>query len=295
MRLSCKNILLVVAASFCLWITGCENQFDADPADDVGTLPSIKPTAGLKEDPVKKATADAIARPAREMFLMQIRIAVVQIPAGQRRKLEKLWSYMDEEQLSLKSTVMGLNGLRVGVGKKNDWIDVERILKKLAGENFEAMTFQAPPGKPQAVEIKLAQPIQSIFVYSADQTLRGMHYQPGDNIMTISASPDRDDNSKLIMTVLPQVRTTKRFTSFVKEGGITKMVQKPKFIPFRELEFQLNIPSEDFIIIGPGSQASRKTSLAHHFLKETLDGVMFDKLLIFSPKVYKVKLTNNEF
>lgn len=275
-----------------LFTAGCEQQLTNTPVENpnVGTVPTVTPTAGLQENAAKTPEKPAaIAGP--EIFLMQIRMVVIRIPAGQKRKIEKLWSYLDEEPLSLKSTVMGLNGFRVGVGKGSDWEDVDRILKNLAGENYELMTVQAPPGVPQPVELKLYQPAQNIFVYAKDQSLEGKLYPPGDNIITISASLDRQNNKRIILTVLPQLRTAQRFTTFSKDGGIMKMEQKPQFMPFRDLEFQLNVPSDDFIIIGPGSQADRKTSVANYFLKETVDGVVFDKLLLFAPKVYKVKLT----
>ncbi|MCD4824842.1 MAG: hypothetical protein K8S55_09545, partial [Phycisphaerae bacterium] len=144
-------------------------------------LPDGSPSAG------PNAKTDS-ARPARSINMIRLQLVTIEVPTGIASGTEELWSYLDEEPIALRSTVLGLNGFRVGIGRSDSWEDVKRVLKKMTGREQKITNLQIFSGKPNPIVLKTNQPIQTIFTYFEDQSLSGSDYPAGDNILAISCS-----------------------------------------------------------------------------------------------------------
>ncbi|RKY23879.1 MAG: hypothetical protein DRP83_08500 [Planctomycetota bacterium] len=265
-------LLLIVALQ-----VGCV----PDSNGDTGTgprakLPDIPPLGGRQ--------ASAVRIP----YVIRIQMGTIQVPAGLISSSEELWSYLDEEPVSMQSVVLGLNGLRVGLGRASAWGDVERILKKMTAQVYTTSTIQTFSGKPVQVAVKANQPAQTVCVFRQDMTLWGADYPPGDNILAISCTLDEDDRTRLILSAVPQIRTTKRFTRYVRKHGQAQAVTMPKLYSFQDMRFQLPLRSGEFLVIGPGIESRRLTSLAHRFLTKTIAGIEHETVLILRPQIYRI-------
>ena len=220
------------------------------------------------------------------LLYLQLRLISIKVPVGKASGSEDLWSYLDEEGLgATSSTCLGRNGLRVGVGRRQSWPDLAAILKRLTGRAIRTTTMSALPGENVHVVLKEFRPSQTIFFFHPDRTLSGADHPPGDNVLTLTCTVGGDDPSRILMTAVPQVRSSKRRTKIVKSPAGVMMVDKPTWSSFRPLMFQVSVPSKDFLVVGPSAESRRASSVGHHFLVEKKEGMEVETLLVIIPEV----------
>ncbi len=220
------------------------------------------------------------------LLVVRLELASIEVPAGMASGSEEIWSYLDEEAVrEVRSPSLGFNGLRIGRGQPASWPDLARVLRAMTGRKLKETTIVAIPGRPVPIVLKSAQPAQTIFLFKADQTLWGRDYPPGDNLLTIVCTLDEEDPSKVQITGLPQVRTRYRKPRFVRRGGFM-MVSRPDILSLPQLTFHVTVPQESFLVIGPGAQSARPSSVGHRFLVKEKDGVEFETVLIIKPQAF---------
>jgi hypothetical protein len=149
----------------------------------------------------------------------------------------------------------------------------------------------AIPGDPAPIVVKRDVPGQTIFTYFPDRTLSGIDYPDGcENLLTLTCTLDPDDPKRIMITGLPQIRTNARKVNIVREGDAYSMVAQPTIYSLLPMEFQLTVPSNDVLIIGPGAMARRSSSPGHHFLMRQKDGMEFETVLLLMPEVFAAPL-----
>jgi hypothetical protein len=279
----------MVLALITALLLGCNGEVaPSSPDTDEEDVPGMEILGPLdvKITPIKDS--DAPAGAAQTIHMIYLRIGTVEAPTGMASGSERLWSYLDEEPTALFSTALGLNGFRVGLGRPESWDDLQRVIRRMTGRQFKAQSLQLFSGRPGAVVLKAGLPIQTIFTYFDDQTLSGADYPPGDNLLTLGATLDRGEANRVILTALPQIRSTRKQSQLTMENGIPTFASMPVLFPFRPLTFQLAIPEGCFLVIGPGIQSRRGSSVAHHFLTLERDGLEYETLLILHPTVFPI-------
>ena len=266
-----------------VWVSlsGCppEGPTSGSPSDTATAVVRIDPNAPPSQSP---------ETPGRGVFSIQLQIGTVEIPEGMASGSEDLWSYLDEEPLALRSLVLGLNGFRVGIGREDSWQEVGAILKKLTGRQFRTSTLQTFINRPTNVSIRRAMPIQTIFFYDADQTLSGRDFPAGENLITFAFSFDEDHREKTILSALPQIRSARKEKQYRMINGVPTFVSLPKLFALPEVGFQVALGKDDFLVIGPGAQARRPSSVGNHFLTTLREGVPFETVLILRAKVTRL-------
>jgi hypothetical protein len=220
------------------------------------------------------------------VLLIRFRLISVEVPVGSVSGSEELWSYLDEEKIGLERTsVLGRNGLRIGLAKGNHLPDILKILTRLTGRTLQETNGVSLPGDPYPVILKQAQPIQTIFVSNQDRTLTGCDYPDGDNAMALSCTLNQDDPRMIMITGVPQIRTTQRHWRLSAESGQMSMVYQPLVYSFNPLMFSIGLSSKDVLVIGPGSLSRRPYSLGRHFLVRQREGVELETVLVLIPEV----------
>ncbi len=256
-------------------LVSCNTQPAPSPIDsDVPTAfrPTLRTDAGIEP----------------RLWAVRLRIFSIEVPVGMSSRSEQIWSYLDEEPIQAgRLGVLAANGFRVGTASRQAWPQLANILSEMTGQQLNEIILTVPPGKIIPVTLKQNQPSQTIFIYSQDRTVEGQDYPPGDNLLAIAVTVNRDDPSMVILTATPQIRSSQSKVKIRKssKGGFTKKRQS-SIIPFRQLTFQATLPSKDVIIIGPGSESSRTTSLAYNFLISPRKGVEFERLLVLVPETW---------
>ena len=218
-------------------------------------------------------------------LLVQMRLGTIEVPVGIASGSEEIWSYLDEEAIEpVHAANLGRNGLRVGLGRKDNWADMARIFERMTGRAVAMKDMLLIPGNPAPLTLKSAQPVQTIFTFYDDRTLSGADFPPGDNALVITCTLNEDDVSTVFLTGVPQVQTTMRRPRVVREADRFSMVAKPEVFPLTPLTFRVPVVQGDFVVIGPGSAASRPVSAGHHFLVKEREGVEFETVLVLFPR-----------
>ncbi len=259
-----------------LMLSGCAKVGDVPRFSDLP--PTTRPGG------VERSKRD----PKKYLLVVRLELASVEVPVGLISGSEEIWSYLDEESVrEVRTPAMGFNGIRVGRGKEKAWADIAKILKEITGRKLAESSMIAMPGSPVPIVLKSRQRAQTIFVFDEHQTLRGADYPPADYLLTLVCTLDEDDPSKVLLTGLPQIRSSRRRPRFLNQpGGVPVMVSRPDVYSLTELTFQVVIPKNDFLIIGPGPQSGRSTSPGYNFFVKDRDGVEFEMLLIIRPAVF---------
>ena len=286
MSRTARFILLIVAATW----GGCEGVGPARPLPVQRRKPTaVQPAAGVVAPADKAAKGKSPPSKddaARYVFLVRIKVVTIEVPVGTISSSEKIWSWLDEERVGAQTLVtLGRNGLRMGVGRRDDWPAVAKMLKALTGRGLTQTLLMTTPSKPVSYVVKQRQGVQTLFLFYPDRTCSGADYPPGDNLLTIACTFDADEPEKLMITGLPQIRATRHRPRIVKGSGGLSIVDQSALFSFDPLTFRFRFQGGDFVMIGPGAQAGRAVTLGHHFLIQKRKGVQFETVLILIPEV----------
>lgn len=268
-------ILLALAA-------GCPPRQSPGP-----TTPLDQSRRPIMPADARKNAADPAAGP-RYRTVVLLHVIRIELPVGSVSGTERLWSYLDEERIAVsRSAGLGRNGLRMGLGDKQSWPDVVRILTKLTGKELSRTTKISLPGTVLDVVIKPDQPIATIFTFYADRTVSGSDYPAGDCVLAVACTVDQSDPRGVLMTGLPQIRSAKQRREFVRQAGKMSVVTKRRRAGFEPLTFRAPIDPEGFLIVGPGAAARRPSSIGRHFLISETDGLRFETVLVLIPELVR--------
>jgi len=184
------------------------------------------------------------------LFALLVKVTSIEVPVGTASGSEEIWSYLDEERTkAFHSATLGRNGMRVGLADAASWPDLARILKKMTGRKLSEESYTAIPGQPFPIELRTNLPAQTIFTSYSDRTLSGSDYPPGDNLLTLNITLDENDSSRMIVTALPQIRSTQRSTDIVRQDSGFVFAEHPVTYSFSPAMFQFAMKDKDIIYI----------------------------------------------
>jgi len=225
-----------------------------------------------------------VGKPPRFPEIIRMNIIYVEVPTGQASGSEEIWSYLDEEPIGAERLVsLGRNGIRVGLGRSKSMPDIIRVLKRMTGKALGRRMMIGRSGAPHHTVLKRDRGVQTIFSFHADRTLTGSDFPPGDNVLTVACTVDQDDADRMILTGMPQVRSTKTRTRFLSEPAGIRIVNKPVMFGFDGLMFQMPMRPGEFLVIGPGAASRRPHSVGRHFFIEKKKGMDFEIVLVLTP------------
>ena len=250
------------------------------PPGDGGSPPG--PPLG-KMPGLEKARADG----KNYILFVLLQIVTFEVPVGAASQSEQIWSYLDEEPIGVQRGVsLGRNGIRVGLGRQEDWPDRARLLKQMTGRRTRETTVTLLPGDPKSIVLKKKQPLQTVFTFYGDRTYSGADYPPGDNLLTFVCTLNEDDLSTVRITVLPQIRSSHRRPQVVGRGQGMMIVERPVLYSFHPLLFQASVPKGGVLVIGPNDQSRRPHSAGRSFLVNEKRGIPFETVQVLLPNVY---------
>jgi hypothetical protein len=254
-----------------------------------GCLPGCQPQgqdgAITSKSPGTKPNSTDAGAPPRFPEIIRMNIIYIEVPVGQASSSEEIWSYLDEEPIGADRLIsLGRNGIRVGLGRSKSMPDIIRVLKRMTGTALGRRLAVGRSGAPHNIVLKRSQGIQTIFNFHADRSLSGSDIPPGDNVLTLVCTVDQDDADRIIMTGLPQIRSTKTKMQYRSGPSGVSIVNKPVMFGFKDLLFQTPMKPGEFLVIGPGAASLRPHSVGRHFFIEKKQGIDFEIVLVVTPK-----------
>ncbi len=246
------------------------------PPSGGGAAPQVPPLAATSPSPAELPG----------VYLVNLQVVLMEMPVGSCSGSEEMWSFLDEEPANAAlGAVLGRNGVRIGTAPHSCLGDLERVLKRLAGQKASVMNHIATPGSTLQLPIKDHQGEQTIFTFYGDRTFSGRDYPPGTNLLMLTCTPTEDDPNRLVITGQPQVRAADATASFVEKNSKFVIRTKSDVFNFPPLLFRLSVRSQDLIVIGPGIESRRGSSVGHSFLVTQREGMEFETVVILLPTV----------
>ncbi len=235
--------------------------------------------------PEVKPSATNVGKPPRFPEVIRMNIIYIEVPAGQASASEDIWSYLDEEPIGADRLVsLGRNGIRVGLGRTKSMPDIVRVLKRMTGKSLGRRLTVGRSGVPHHITLKREQGVQTIFSIHADRTTSGNDIPPGDNVLSVVFTVDEDDADRVILTGMPQIRSTRIKTRFRSEADGVRIINRPTMFGFEDLMFQTPMKPGEFLVIGPGAASSLPHSVGRHFFIRKKQGVNFEIVMVITPK-----------
>jgi hypothetical protein len=219
------------------------------------------------------------------IYVVQLKMITVEVPVGAASGSDDLWSHLDEEPVHLYQASLGRNGFRVGRASAQSWPEIRRTLQRLTGAEASESSMWTLPNTSLTIVLKSRQGEQTIFTSMQDRTLSGMDYPAGDNLLTVQCNFNADEPDHVVMIAQPQIRTLRSAPQIVQDSNSLMIVHRPKVFNFPQLTFQLSVPNNDLVIVGPGDEARRPGSVANHFLMTEKQGLPFETVLIMIPSI----------
>jgi len=246
--------------------------------EETGGIVASKPSG-------PKASAPGVGKPPRLPEVIRMDILYVEVPAGQASGSEEIWSYLDEEPVGAERLAsLGRNGIRVGLGRSGSDADIVRVLKRITGQSLGRRVMVGRRGTPHHVVLKRGMGVQTVFGFHADRTLSGSDMPPGDNVLTVVCTVDEDNAGRIILTGMPQVRSSRIKTHFLNEPAGVRILNRPVMFGFEDMMFQMPMAPGEFLVIGPGAASRRPHSVGRYFFIRKKQGVDFEVVLVLTPR-----------
>ena len=265
----------------------------------LGALPGCP---ARKNDDAKKidslrADRKAIfgARPApsapsmRKVPLVRLGATAVAFPAGTLTRALGVWSGLDARPWPPDvRALLTLNGVRVGLLKAADWPKLAKTFEGLGGKRLKSATLPAYPNAPVSVLLRRTDYHQTIFTFRPDGTMFGLDYPPGDMLMSVHCMSDPLDPNRLTVGVVPQIQSLRHTTRLTKTDGRYAALKRPTFHNMDLASWRVSVGAGDIIMIGPGAESTRESSLGRRLFFRDVDGTLFETVLLLSPTVTMV-------
>ncbi len=226
--------------------------------------------------------------PRRPVILQSIdfRILRIRAPIGTFSQSGKIWNPIDEEVVSIPmQRLLQRNGIRVGVGKAEDWPQIKAILD---AERVEVVDRHKAVfnGLPLIIDLEQSPRDQTMFLYRADGTMPGASFPRSTNVLRLEYGLSSAEVNTVIVDVMPEIRMQRVDTSpaFDLNWPQPPPIDPPSR-PFRELSVRLTIRPEHFLAIGPSAAAQRGYLAGSLLLCDEVDGQRFEALYVITPRV----------
>jgi len=265
----------------------------------IGALPGCPPGKGDDEKKLDSLRDEGKAvfgaRPApsgpgmRKVPLVRLGATAVAFPAGTMTKALGVWTRLDARPWPPDvRALLTLNGVQVGLMKAEDWPELAKTFEDLGGKRLRSATLPAYPNAPVPVFLRRADHHQTIFTFRADGTMFGMDYPPGDMLVSVHCMADPMDPTRLSVGVMPQIQTLRHTTRLIKSDGRYATIKRPTFHNMDQASWRVSVKAGQIIMIGPGAETDRKSSLGRRLFFRDVDGTLFETVLLLSPTVTMV-------
>ncbi|MBN1490346.1 MAG: hypothetical protein JXA69_10540 [Phycisphaerae bacterium] len=261
------------------------------PPQDATPAATTQPTPVNLFDP---AAAGPGSGPPRVIaFEIRLEIVCTSVRLGEVSGSAKLWNHIDEEVLDADwAAHLRRNGLRVGLGALSSWAPIRAVLEASPGvRTREPQRLRVPGGAPLRVGVDRVPRNQSLFLYRPDGRLVGADFLQSVNAFSVDFAIPLTALDSVSLRVTPEVIQPNL------PGGwdLTEPQIKPRPTEaarrLGELTFEIVVPPEHFLLIGPSPEVTRELLIGHALLTEQIDGERFESVYFLTPEVTQTART----
>ena len=215
-------------------------------------------------------------------FLVQVIAYKITLPAGAVSRNPEFWKHVKENAVDVASyELLYKNGVRVGVAASTEWEYLKGVLDQNPAMS-QTSTYTGRDAKDVDTELKVKVDYQNVFYYDTTGEMVGRTHERCDNLLRMSFQPTPRKPGTVRLTLCPVIRSLRQ--RIVAIGDVnTRQIEE--FYPEQlyDLNLTVDVPLDEFLVVGPSAEAKWPTSLGTAFLVE--DGATEQKetLLIFRP------------
>lgn len=225
----------------------------------------------------------------RSVPLVRLGATAVAFPAGTLTRSETVWAGLNHRPWQARTrALLTLNGVRVGMLKVSAWGQLAKTFEKLKGVRLKSAMLPVYASSPVQVFLQRNDKYQTIFTYRLDETMFGHDCPPGDAMLAVQCIVEPGAPTRMTMIAMPQVRTFRRKMRYTKTDDRYEFTQRPTLYNFEELAWRIALTTDDIVVMGPGPDAERNSSLGRMFFVRDVDGTMFETVLLLAPNVVMV-------
>ena len=250
----------------------------------VGCGPREKPVDPLESGRImmRQGNEQRQAELAGKQFV-QVRTVVVDVPSGPGSD-SGIWDLVDESGTDpLRREALADNGMRVGIGRQEDWLELAACLEGLAGRKTEEVTSIVQPHELFSIAVKSRQPERTAFLIRPDGTLSGLDLPAGDYLLTMMSLPSPDDPEVIHLSCQPKVRSSRQYAEVTSTPGGPVVTNQHRLVSVGLMTYQTTIQIGQFILIGPSEQATRSSSVGHHLFVKDKAGLAVRTFFVLTP------------
>jgi hypothetical protein len=216
--------------------------------------------------------------------LAQLVVYFVELPIGTSEEAGDIWSQLQRPAMDVDDTYMlSDNGLEIGVGRRENWDRFQETLLNHSAVQYSPQTLIGRPGLPLRPRVAEHASPQTLFLVHQDQTLSGWDFPAGEYLLSILFKPAGPDG-QMVITGVPVIRSRVRRAVVVESGENVATHDRPLEYSLNPLAFQMRIPADSFLVIGPSARAQRTSSLGRCFLRRERGGVPVETMLLLVPE-----------
>ncbi len=284
------------AAAYVVALTGCSaNPKGAAPstAAPSATHPLANSNAVFANQLADTRAGAPDAGAAARLRVVQLDVYQLVIPLGAISRSEEFWKHIDEESVDVGTyDLLRKNGWRLGVAPNNEWGYFRDIIDSYPASSKPSAIAAGPAGANGVMELPMKRniPYQNIFYFSDQNRLYGRTFERCDNLLNIAFQQAPRKIGEARITVCPTVRSLRRrFEVTVKNDE--KVIEYAYPERLYDLNLQVDIPMNHFLVIAPSPEVKWKTSLGAAFLIDDAAAERTEQVLLLVPRAAELQET----
>lgn len=268
---------------------GCETPFAGWPAP--GREPPVIPDADTPFTEPRSVTPAPSVHPASPVGTpVDLSILHVKVPRASAGAMENVWNHLREDALPADVTLrMHRNGIRIGVGRTQDWEAVKAVIDGIADAQVnQAQPVRLPERIPLDLELDLEPGDQTIFFIGADGVLTGDTWPRSRNVFRVVHTVDPRHPERVYLGLLPQVRRELSGLRWVRTAAGLTQVPRYEGRSFGWVSCTLALEAREFALIAPSENADIPGLVGRAFLVESSEDQDLISYIFIQPTVVPV-------
>lgn len=243
--------------------------------------------ADLPLSPWPESNQTSSPRSGVQVVRLGFEVLRIDLPAGGIRHSRKIWNHVDELRVDSELVVRAArNGIRLGAASAGAWPAIRTILEA-ADARLHRKQMLPHGDAPIIIELASVGDHESIFHYGKDNRLVGKTFLGGAKAVILDYAYHPELGGCTNIRISLEVRPDQGKREWEPSGSSLGRASLGEGHLFEDLIMVLTLNPGEFLVIGPGDQATNECIIGGRFFTGERAGENYETLLCVTPKPYK--------